>query len=366
MIRVLHMVGSLEMGGSQTMVMSIYRMLDKTQIQFDFVVDTDEPGCFEKEIEACGGRIYKLPKFNGRNFKAVQRAWESFFREHPEYRILHSHVRSYASIYIPVAKKCGVKTIIHSHNTSNGKGLKALVKMIMQYPLRYQADYFFGCSEKAGHWLFGKRVTESDRFYILKNAVDLDRFAFDEEVREKVRRELDVDEDTLLLGHVGRFHVQKNHHFLIECFRAVVDVRPEAKLVLLGDGELRDEITQHIHDLGLDKQVILAGVKPDAERYLCAMDMMLLPSFHEGLPVVVVEAQASGLMSLAADTITDEVKLSDLVEYLPIHQGVTPWVEIIKDFNPVRRDVSSQIEESGFSVKSSAQWLYEFYRGILV
>lgn len=366
MIRVIHVIGSLGMGGAQTMIMSIYRIMDKSKIQFDFILDTDEKGCFEDEIQATGGRIFKLPKFNGRNFKSIQQAWHCFFAEHPEYKILHSHVRSYASVFIPVAQKRGVKTIIHSHNTSNGKGIKAIVKSILQYPLRFQADYFFGCSEIAGRWLFGKRVIQSDRFYMLKNAVDLDRFAFNELVRNQVRRELGADEDMLLLGHVGRFHAQKNHRFLLESFYGLKKNRPNTKLILLGDGELKDEIARLILELGLNDSVIMLGVKDDVENYMWAMDALLLPSVHEGLPVVVVEAQASSLMSFVSETVTNEVGFSDLVKYLPIDNGTEPWIEALSQYQPKRKDVSAQIAMNGYSVKDSAEWVYSFYREISV
>ena len=250
-MRILHMIGSLEMGGSQSMVMALYRAIDKENVQFDFVVDCDKENVFEDEIQQLGGKIFYLPKFNGKNSIQVRSAWKKFFIEHPEYKILHSHVRSYASLYLPVAKSCGVKTIIHSHNTSNGHGIAALGKMLLQYPLRFQADYFFGCSKIAGQWLFGKNIVETDRYFMLKNAVDMDRFSFQKVVRDKIRRELAVDEHTLLVGHVGRMHPQKNHHFLLECFSQIVAQRNDVKLMLIGDGELRDEITSQVQKLGL-------------------------------------------------------------------------------------------------------------------
>lgn len=361
MIRILHMVSSLEMGGAQTMIMSIYRMMDKSKIQFDFVVDVEEESCFAEEIKAAGGKIFKLPKFNGRNWKIIQQAWKDFFTKHPEYRILHSHVRSYASIFIPVAKKCGVKTIIHSHNTSNGKGIEAIGKSLLQFPLRFQADYFFGCSEMAGRWLFGERVVQSDRFYMVKNAVDLDRFAFKDSVRNQIREELGADKDTLLLGHIGRFHEQKNHRFLIKLFHELLQRRPNAKLILLGDGELKNDIAQLVQELALSARVIMLGVKDDVEKYMWAMDAVLLPSLHEGLPVVIVEAQASGLTSFVSDAVTHEVGFTDLVHYLPITKGTDPWVEALNQYRPERKDVSAQIEEHGYSVKNSAEWLYGFY-----
>lgn len=358
------MIGSLEMGGAQTMVMALYRAIDRSKVQFDFVVDCDELNVFEDEISRLGGRVFRFPKFNGRNYLQVRSFWKDFFVHHPEYKVLHSHVRSYASLYLPIAKQCGVKTIIHSHNTSNGHGLEAVAKKLLQYPLRFQADYFFGCSEIAGKWLFGDRVVHSDRYFMLKNAVDLERFAFRQEARNLIRRELAVDEHTLLIGHVGRMHPQKNHRFLIDCFAQLLQSRNDAKLALLGEGELRDEICEQIDRLGLQDKVLLLGLKKNVEEYFSAMDLLVLPSVHEGLPVVIVEAQASGLKALVSDTVTKEVQLSKLVQYLPITQGATPWVDAIKNWEPVRLDVSENIRNSGFCIKASSQWLSDFYLDI--
>ena len=163
MIRVLHMIGSLNIGGSQALIMNIYRKIDKDFIQFDFIVDHDEQLFFAEEIQSLGGRVFILPGFNGRNLFEVKRAWHNFFLNHPEYYILHSHVRSYAAVFIPIAKKYGIYTIIHSHSTSNGEGLVSIAKTTMQYPLRYQADFFFGCSRESGN---GPHMRASPKMHI--------------------------------------------------------------------------------------------------------------------------------------------------------------------------------------------------------
>ena len=361
MLRILHMIGSLSMGGSQTMVMSILRVLDRQKIAFDFIVDDEAKGVLEDEVKRYGGRVYYLPKFNGKNVGAVCKAWDRFLGEHPEYCILHSHVRSYASLYLPIAKKHGLKTIIHSHNTSNGRGIMSVCKRILQFPLRYQADYFFGCSEWAGEWLFGKRVTKSDRYFMLKNAVDIERFAFRPETRKQIRLELGVGNNTMVLGHVGRMNVQKNHEFLLRAFREIVDRHPDTVLVLLGDGELREVVENQIHDLSLDSHVRLSGVRANVQDYMCAMDALLLPSRHEGLPVVIVEAQAAGLPCFVADTVTREVGLTDLVDFLPINQGVATWADAVLTEPLMRTDVTAALVQQGYSVQKSAQWLTEFY-----
>ena len=345
--------------------MALYRAIDRNNVQFDFVIDSDKVNVFGEEIQQLGGRIFHFPKFNGKNYSQVRSFWDKFFTEHPEYKVLHSHVRSYASLYIPIAKKHGVKTIIHSHNTSNGQGLEAIGKKILQYPLRFQADYFFGCSEIAGQWLFGEKIVSSDRYFMLKNAVDLERFSYRQKIRDTVRQELEVDEKTLLVGHVGRMHPQKNHRFLINFFAQIAESRDNVKLLLLGDGELREEISKQIQEMGLQERVLMLGLRKNVEAYFSAMDCLVLPSVHEGLPVVIVEAQASGLPCLVSDTVTKEVQLSELVRYLPIDGGEAPWVDAVLSLAPVREDVSEKIRNSGFCIKASSRWLCDFYTRIV-
>ena len=347
------------------MVMALYRAIDRSKVQFDFVIDSDEVDVFSEEIHQLGGKVFQLPKLNSKNYGKVRSAWDQFFTEHPEYKVLHSHVRSYASLYIPIAKKHGVKTIIHSHNTSNGHGVTAVIKKILQYPLRFQADYFFGCSEIAGQWLFGKKVVRSDRYFMLKNAVDIERFAYKPEIRKAIRQELDVDDQTLLIGHVGRMHPQKNHQFLIECFAQFAQVRKDVKLILLGDGELRESILDQINALNLQERVLLLGLKKNVEDYFSAMDCLVFPSLHEGLPVVIVEAQAAGLHCFISETVTREVKISELVRYLPIDQGVTPWVDAVVNSEYTHLNVAEKIRSNGFCIRGSSQWLCDFYRDIV-
>ena len=346
------------------MVMSLYRAIDREKVQFDFIIDCDVENVFEDEIKQLGGLIFRLPKFNGKNLMQVRKAWDDFFCDHQEYKILHSHVRSYASLYLPIAKKYGVKTIIHSHNTSNGRGIMSIAKRVLQYPLRFQADYFFGCSEIAGQWLFGKKIVRSDRYFMLKNAVDMDRFSYSEEKRYQFRRELAIEDHTVVIGHVGRMHPQKNHHFLIDCFAQIVMQRNDVKLMLLGDGELREEISRYIHQLGLQDHVLVLGMKKNVEDYFSAMDCLVLPSLHEGLPVVIVEAQANGLTCFVSDTVTKEVQLSELVHYLPVNQGEKAWSSAILDTEIDRKDVSEQIRNNGFCIKGSSSWLCDFYTKI--
>lgn len=361
MIRVLHMIGSLNIGGSQAMIMNLYRNIDREQIQFDFILDHPEQLYFAEEVKALGGKIYFVPEFVGTNLLGVRKAWNNFFKEHPEYKILHSHVRSYASVYLPIAKKHGVKTIIHSHSTSNGTGPKALVKAALQYPLRYHADYFFSCSEEAGKWLFGSRITSGDRHFLLKNAIDASLYRRDDAVRAKYRQELGL-EGKIVYAHVGRFHPAKNHAFLLNVFRRVRDARPDSILMLMGDGELRSGIEDQIHRLGLQEDVLLLGNRNDVPRLLQAADIFLFPSLWEGLGIVAVEAQAAGLPCICSDQVPRLVKVTENCRFLPLREET--WVETAMDLEQNGGDTYDQIVAAGYDVHATARWLQDFYLNI--
>jgi len=363
-IRVLHMIGSLGIGGSQACVMNLYRNIDRNAIQFDFAVDSPGNNYYVNEIENLGGKIYYFPKFNGKNIIEVQRAWNNFLSKHREYKILHSHVRSYASIYIPIAKRNGVKTIIHSHSTSNGRGFASVAKSILQYPLRYQADYFFGCSKAAGEWLFGKGVVKSNQYYTLQNAVDTRQYQANPKEREECRRRLGIENKKVFL-HVGRLHPSKNHNFLLNVFAKVVNHQPDSILLIAGDGELRSGIEERIDELALNGAVKMLGSRSDIPELMQAADCFLFPSNWEGLPLAVVEAQAAGIPCLISDHVTREVQISELVTYLPIDQGVDLWVDAILKINYQRKNVICKIKRAGFDVQDTAKWLEVFYRGII-
>lgn len=362
MIRVLHVLGSLNIGGSQMMVLNLYRSVDREKIQFDIIINRPNDLQLAKDFERLGSRIFLLPSFNGRNIGQVKKAWNSFFSEHPEYKILHSHVRSYASLYIPIAKKHGVKTIIHSHSTNEGSGISKLVKRMMEFPLRYQADYLFACSKESGEWLFGKKACEKKNYYFFPNGIDLSAYVYNQQIREDYRRIFNV-ENKFVIGHVGRFHEAKNHLFLLEVFAKVHKKRPESVLMLVGDGDCSEQIQNKIEELGISQAVILTGSRSDVPQLLQAMDIFVLPSLWEGLPVTVVEAQAAGLPCLISDRITLDVDITDLVKRLAINdQNV--WVETLLKATKLRKNCSNQIIEANFDINGLARWLTDFYFGL--
>lgn len=340
MIRVLHYIGPLQFGGSQSFVMELYRKMDKSKVQFDFVTFPGEKSGNYDEIISLGGRVFECPQYGLKTHRAFGRWWNEFFVNHPEYKILHGHVRSCASVYMPIAKKHGCTTIVHSHSTSNGSGFSAIVKAIYQYPIRYIADYLFACSDSAGKWLYGKKAIKKENYRRIPNCVDLDYFTYSETVRQAVRREWGIAQEDFVIGHIGRFHESKNHGFILEIFREILKKSPDSKMLLVGNG-----VEEGLKSLGAEKDLlghmICTGPQARPGKFYQAMDVFLFPSVWEGLPMSVVEAQAAGLPCLISDTITRDVLLTDLVSQHSLLSKPEDWAELVlKNMQKERRKCS--------------------------
>lgn len=360
-MRILHVLGALNRGGAETMIMNIYRNIDKSKIQFDFIIHTGEKCDYTDEVLSLGGKIYSFPKFNARNFIQLIKIWKNFFSEHVEYKILHSHIRSYASLYIPIAKKNKVFTIIHSHSISNGKGVSSIIKLIMQYPLRFEADCFFACSKEAGEWLYGKKIVKSTKFKIINNCIQTTKFIFDSQIRKQMREELGIDNE-IVIGHVGRMTEAKNHLFLLDVFKEF-NKNNNSTLLLVGDGELMDQIKKYAIYLKLKKKIIFVGSQENVEKYYQAMDIFVFPSLWEGLGIVIIEAQASGLPCVISNNIPSSVDIKGgLVQRIDIDKGADFWAkEISNHILNERHNMYSFIKNASYDISESVRWFEIFY-----
>ncbi len=358
MLRVLHVLGGLNLGGAETMVMNLYRTIDRSSIQFDFVTHIEAKQAYEEEILSLGGKIYRFPAFNRKNSLKLYKIWNDFFENHPEYSIMHSHVRSYASIFIPIAKKHGVVTIIHSHSTSEGKGLQAFVKRCMQVPLKYQADYLFACSKEAGQWLFGKSVVKKRNFYILNNAIDAEKYRFDFSVRNEYRKKLDVEGKKVYI-QIGRLSKEKNYIFSLQVIKELYSLDKSIYFFIVGNGNEKVGIQQKIQELGLSQCVTMLGARNDIPQLLQASDCMLFPSLWEGFGIVAIESQAAGLKTICSNYVPELVSITNYCTYLPLIKE--KWVKEASALSYERQDTLLSVINSGFDINNTSKWLEEFY-----
>lgn len=360
MIRVLHVVTHMNRGGLETMIMNYYRNIDKKKIQFDFLVHRQEKADFDAEILAMGGKIYRISKLNpfGNRY---HRELDTFFEEHSEYQIIHVHQDCLSSIVLKVAKKHGVKVrIAHSHSSSQDKDVKYPIKLIYRHFIPKYATHLMACSQMAGKWMFC-----GEKFEVLNNAIDAKKYVFDEEKRKQVRNKLKIQESELLIGHIGRFCYPKNHSFLVDVFEKVSG-KIDSKLILIGDGPLREEIEEKVQKLGLTEKVIFTGVRSDIPDLLQAMDIFVFPSYYEGLPVTLIEAQAAGVPCLISDGVPIECKKTDLVCQKALLKTPKEWGEEILEMIEIqRRDTYKEIVTAGYDIKENAKYLNKIYEEMI-
>ena len=367
-IRVLHVLHGMDCGGAENMIMNLYRNIDREKVQFDFLVHTNKKCFFDDEIKSLGGNIYVVPYFNGINVIKYKKSIYNFFSQHRgEFVAVHGHVGSCAHIYLKLAKDAGIYTIAHSHSTKpTAITLKNILYRWFTFKVRRIADYFFGCSRASGCYRFGEKIVSGSNFSVLNNAIEVDKYTFDTTIRENVRKEYQLN-DRLVIGNVGRFCIAKNHQYLLDIFNLIAQKLPDARLLLVGDGALRKEIENKADALGIRDKIIMTGVCSNVNELLQAMDCFVFPSLYEGLPVTVIEAQAAGLQCFISENITNEVCISGNVEQIPINVSPQVWADTVIgyfDSKMSRNDVSSEIANAGYDIKTTAAWLTKFYMNI--
>lgn len=364
-IRVLHVVSSLsKVNGIMSVLMNIYRKIDRTKLQFDFVVGVNNDLYYKDEINKLGGNIYIIGEPSKIGIPSYINKVNEFFNKHKdEYNILHCHLPPLAFIYLFFAKKYGIPhRIMHSHATMYGDRIVSKIRnFILQLPIKKLANNYIACSEKAGSFLFGKNAMNQNRVYIMKNSIDASLYKYNEALRSNVRDELGL-QDELVVGHVGAFLPVKNHSFILDVFKKLDSTLDRnCKLLLVGDGPLVNEIKEKIKRLGLSDKVILTGIRSDVHRLMMAMDMLVLPSFREGLPMVGVESQAASLPTLFSSTITKEVEITEFAHFLNIYSS-SEWInKIISLKESQRYNTISEIKTAGFDSDSTAAALVNYY-----
>ena len=373
-IRVLQVLTIMNRGGAETMIMNYYRTMDRTKVQFDFLLHREEKGAFDEEIKELGGRIFIMPAISPKNYFSYKKKLHKFFKHHKEYNIIHSHLNALSFIVLSIAatKQINVR-IAHSHlavepyiikrifakNTDIIATIKDTIQSLIKFKTPKYATHFFACSEKAGIWLFGEN--NSDKITIINNAIDANLFSYDSHKSANAKKLLNV-EGKIVIGHVGRFNEQKNHFFLLKIFSELIKINKDFILLLVGDGNLRTSIEREVENLNIKEYVKFLGEKKEIPLILQGFDLFLFPSLYEGLPVTLIEAQAAGLKIITSTNVTKEVNITNLVKFCALTKSEYKWARMVhSEINYERRNTTKDIVNNKYDIKNNALSLQKFY-----
>ncbi|WP_193194512.1 glycosyltransferase family 1 protein [Nostoc sp. MG11] len=369
--RILHVVGCMDRGGIETWLMHVLRNCDRQRFQMDFLVETTKQSAYDDEILAYGSKIIPClhpskPLHYAHNFKRL-------YREYGPYDIIHSHIHNYSGYVLLLAKQVGIPIrIAHSHNDTSAIDAKARLSRrlylgLTNHWIKQYATTGLACSSAAAASLYGSEWKKDSRWQLLYYGIDLSVFDFESDA-VAIRHELGIAADAFVIGHVGRFAEQKNHSFLIDIVSEVIKRQPKTQLLLVGDGSLRTEIEKKVYEANLIDHVIFAGVRSNVHQIMQgAMDVFVFPSFYEGLGLVLVEAQASGLPSIISDTVPEEaIIVQHLGHKISLAQPAAHWAEIILHVVNTKSKITPQeslclVEQSPFNIHTSLQELQKLY-----
>lgn len=360
--RILHFVPGFRMGGIESLLMSLYRGLDKTEMQFDFMVDTVDDLPEFKEIRDAGGRVFQMGRYLDNPIKYQIQVEKIFGKYSSEYIALHSHTVIRALPILLSASRHGIsKRIIHSHTDSlQNFRYKFIVPSIAEVTTMLATEYW-ACSNNAAKLFF-----ENKPFEILNNAIPTSKFAFSINQRKKTRELLGFKENDLVIGHTGRFTYQKNHEYLVRVFSKALQLEKNAKLLLVGEGPLIESIKKLASDLGVINSISFVGSQPNIPAYLSAMDIFFMPSHYEGLPLSLIEAQANGLKCLISDVITKEVHLTPSITTFSFKakesEVASKLINVTKKGRGNSTENRSYIIDRGFDTDSQIARILELYR----
>ncbi|WP_298555606.1 glycosyltransferase family 1 protein [uncultured Algibacter sp.] len=373
-IRVLQVLTIMNLGGAETMIMNYYRHVDRTKIQFDFLLHREERGFFDDEIESLGGKIYRMPSISPKNYFLYKKELNIFFEKHPEYLIVHSHLNALSSIVLSVAKNKKIPCrIAHSHlavesgvlkkifkkNTDIKATIKDSIQSLIRGKVAKVATHYFACGEKAGDWLFGLKSKEN--VIIINNAINASLFTYNPEKSNTIKKEFNLT-NKKVIGHVGRFNEQKNHFLLIKIFNEIYKKDNDCVLLLIGEGNLKKKIKQETERLNISKNVHFLGLRDNIPELLQGFDLFLFPSLYEGLPVTLVEAQASGLKIVTSSTVTKEVDITGLITYIDLDKPELLWADsALSQISYTRKNTLNQIKKGGYDIYENAKNLQTFY-----
>lgn len=363
-MRVLQIVDSLDMGGIQTFLLNLNSKIDRSKVEFDYLVFRPHEQVLEKEFIALGAKVYKLPNWR-KGIIQNRKALRDFYKTHAEYQIIHYHAGTLVDIGPLIeAKKLGLNyRIMHSHTTHAAGGFyNTILHNVHKKTISTYATHYFACGELAAKWMYGgTRIENSVR--IINNGIVTEKFRFDPTVREQKRSELGLN-NKLIIGHIGRFSPEKNQGFLVDVMKIIHAENKNACLLFVGDGPEKDVVIEKARSNGLMDCVQFLGIRKDVEQLLQAIDVFVMPSLFEGFPVVLVEAQAAGLPCIISDSISSEVKINENVVSLSLEENKQNWAQEILEHG-ARIETTNKLCESGFDIQNTANHLTDFYQGLV-
>lgn len=360
-IRVLQIIGIVAGGGVEAVIMNYYEHIDRTKVQFDFIVHNDNKIDITQKVEAMGGKVYKVTPYYKNPIAFMWDIYKVIKRHH--YRIVHSNMNTLSAFSLFAAWAAGAPVrILHNHSTSSpGETKRNIMKFMLRPFARLFANHYLACSRLAGEWMYGRKMMDSGKVTIVNNAIDLKKYAFNPQKRNLLRKELGLA-DEFVIGHVGRFMFQKNHEFLIDVFAEAYKKDPHMALLLVGDGPLRPAMEEKVRKLGLTDHVKFLGLRNNVQDFYHVMDILVLPSHYEGLPVVGVEAQANGLPCLFSTNVTKETQLTHSAEFLNLSSGAAKWAETVLSIRCERnKNVEDEMKKANFEIQDCANYLTNFY-----
>ena len=324
LLRVAQVLNRMDSGGIEAVVLNYYSHIDRSKVQFDFYFAQGSSLPQRQELEQLGAGLYPIPPYS--HPIAYHRALYTAFKQRG-YKIVHAHLSTMSVFPLLAAWRAGVPVrICHNHSTAHwGEGVKTLLKYILRPFNKIFATDWFACGETAGRWMYGDKAFSAGRVIVLPNAIDTAKFAFDPAARTALRKELGIPQNAFVVGHVGRFMYQKNHAFLLKIFAELLKTRPDARLLLVGEGELEQQVRRQAAALGIQSEVIFTGARQDVHKLYSAMDVFCLPSRYEGMPVVAWEAQANGLPCLFSENVTPEAAQGPACCFFGIQYGEAQW-----------------------------------------
>lgn len=358
--RLLCIIGNMNAGGAETFLMKMYRSIDRSKYQMDFCINMNNECFYENEIKTLGGKIYRISA-KSQSIKLFKNGLSDCIKSGNYKYVFRITSSAMGFMDLKIAKKAGAKICsARSSNSNDGKSIKAKTAHVLGKLLyRKYADVKIAPSDLAAKYTFGKKAYRRGEVHILHNALDLNVYSFDEQTRNHIRKEFSISDNVKIIGHVGRFSKQKNHTFLLDIFSEIHKKNPDTVLMLVGKGELEDKIKEKIKALNLDGSVIFTGVRSDIPALLSAMDVFVFPSFYEGMPNTVIEAQATGLPCLIADTITKEANVTGLVRYMPLKVPEEWAKEALNMISDTRMQTKKIMIENGYDIESVSK---EFVR----